>query len=200
MARQKSYDREEAVIKATNAFREHGYQNLGIRAIEELVGIGRFAIRTDFDGKEGLFKEALATYTKEYTELVIQPIREADDISALEGFFERSASEEYDARLNHGCLLVNTMIETPTYQYPEFNAYTQPHFDSLKEAVFELVNKAKINGTVKESVNATHAAEFINGALISMNVMNRDANNIKGTEGYADMVLATIASWKTNAK
>jgi TetR/AcrR family transcriptional repressor of nem operon len=189
MARQKSYDREEAVIKATNAFREHGYQNLGIRAIEELVGIGRFAIRTDFDGKEGLF-----------TELVIQPIREADDISALEGFFERSASEEYDARLNHGCLLVNTMIETPTYQYPEFNAYTQPHFDSLKEAVFELVNKAKINGTVKESVNATHAAEFINGAIISMNVMNRDANNIKGTEGYADMVLATIASWKTNAK
>ena len=110
MARQKSYDREEAVIKATNAFREHGYQNLGIRAIEELVGIGRFAIRTDFDGKEGLFKEALATYTKEYTELVIQPIREADDISALEGFFERSASEEYDARLNHGCLLVNLSL------------------------------------------------------------------------------------------
>ena len=196
MARQKSYDREDAIVKATNAFREHGYQNLGIRAIEELVGIGRFAIRTDFGGKEGLFKEALACYTKEYFDVVSGPIREANTLSVLEALFSRPKATEYDTRLNHGCLLVNTMIEAPSYHYPEFNAYTQAYFDEIKDAVKGLVERAKANGTVKKTVNADHAAEFVKGVLIASNVMNRDANDITTSAGYIDMVLATITSWK----
>lgn len=43
MARQKSYDRQDAIAKARDAFRQYGFQTLGIRAIEDIVGIGRFA-------------------------------------------------------------------------------------------------------------------------------------------------------------
>lgn len=43
-------------------FEKRPSKALGIREIEETIGLGRFAIRTEFSDEEGLFIKALKDY------------------------------------------------------------------------------------------------------------------------------------------
>ena len=124
MARQKNYDREDTVRKARDAFWEHGYQNLGVRAIEDIVGVGRFAIRTDFNGKEGLFIEALTSYREELLLNVVRPIQEADDLSVFDRILTLMTDPEGHSCSKYGCLFVNTMVENASLQNKEFQDFT----------------------------------------------------------------------------
>lgn len=196
MARQKSYDREEAVGKARDAFWEHGFQNLGIRAIEDIVGVGRFAIRTDFKGKEGLFLEALALYREDLVRDIVQPIREADDLCVLKDILTRITTPRKGSCGKFGCLLVNTMVENASLQNAKFREYTKVHFDDLLDAIIGLLDRAKANGQVRSDVDSVAAAEFMRGAMMTISLLSRDSQDVTAPAGYLKMALATIDSWR----
>ncbi len=196
MARQKSYVREEAVSKARDAFWEHGFQNLGVRAIEDIVGVGRFAIRTDFKGKEGLFLEALALYRKDMVRDIIQPIRETDDLRVLEDLLTRGTTPRKGSCGKFGCLLVNTMVENASLQNAKFREYSNAHFDDLLNATIGLLKRAKASGEVRSDVDPEAAAEFMRGAMMTISLLNRDAQDVTAPAGYLKMALATIDSWR----
>ena len=75
MARAKSYDREVAVEAAMLAFWRKGYGALGVREIESETSINRFALQTDFGGKQGLFLEALQKYLAISDETALKPLQ-----------------------------------------------------------------------------------------------------------------------------
>ena len=199
MARQKSYVREDAVRKARNAFWEHGFQNLGIRAIEDTVGVGRFAIRTDFNGKEGLFLEALALYREELQYDIIQPIHDADDISILEELVIGMTKPQDKYCSEYGCFLANTLVENASLQNEKFRQYTSTYFSELLNSTSDLIKRAKAKGSVRNDVNPTHASEFFRGAMMTMSYLNRDAQDLSASAGYLEMALVTIDSWRKDS-
>ena len=84
MGRAKKVDRELARKSALSAFWVHGYNSLGVRKLEELTGINRFALQTEFGGKAGLFGEILDAYTAEWDNNYLEPVRNGnlDDLAA----------------------------------------------------------------------------------------------------------------------
>ncbi len=198
MARQKNYDREDAVRKARDAFWEHGYQNLGVRAIEDIVGVGRFAIRTDFNGKEGLFIEALTLYREELLRDIVKPIQEANDLSVFDRILTQMTDPENHSCSKYGCLFVNTMVENASLQNKEFQEFTDKHFNKLSLVTTELIDRLKSQGLVKKDIDTEAAAEFVKGSFIASSLMSRDAHDASASAGYAKMALSTIHSWKVN--
>jgi len=200
MARQKKYIRDKAISSARDAFREYGFHALGIRSIEDLVGLGRFAIRTDFQGKDGLFKEALALHREERAREVIQPLRDAEDISALEKLLDCAIDPTGNlTSAKFGCLFVNTMVENAALQNAEFKEYTNGHFEDVRKAVIGLIERAKANGSVRADVDAVAAADFIKGSFMAIALLARDAQDVSAATGYVRMVLTAIASWRPDA-
>ncbi|MEJ6403730.1 TetR/AcrR family transcriptional regulator [Yoonia sp. 2307UL14-13] len=110
MARPKSYNRDEAITKACYAFWEHGYAALGIRAIEDLTGLNKFAIRTEFGGKEGLYLAALTHYHQAAKHTVLAPLK-TGGLPAIRDFFTGLISDGSINSSPWGCLMVNTGIE-----------------------------------------------------------------------------------------
>lgn len=198
MARQKNYDREDTVRKARDAFWEHGYQNLGVRAIEDIVGVGRFAIRTDFNGKEGLFIEALTSYREELLRNVVRPIQEADDLGVFDKILTQMTDPENHSCSKYGCLFVNTMVENASLQNKEFQDFTDKHFKKLHLATTELIDRLKSKGLVKNDIDTESASEFIKGTFIACSLMSRDAHDATASMGYIKMALTTINSWKVS--
>ena len=198
MARQKNYDREDTVRKARDAFWEHGYQNLGVRAIEDIVGVGRFAIRTDFNGKEGLFIEALTLYREELLRDIVKPIQEANDLSVFDRILTQMTDPENHSCSKYGCLFVNTMVENASLQNNEFQEFTDKHFNKLSLVTTELIDRLKSQGLVKKDIDTEAAAEFVKGSFIASSLMSRDAHDASASAGYAKMALSTIHSWKVN--
>ena len=62
MGRKRKVDRDTARQSALSAFWVNGYSGLGVRQLEELTGINRFAVQTEFGGKDGLFLDIASLY------------------------------------------------------------------------------------------------------------------------------------------
>ena len=196
MARRKNYVRKEVVQKARDAFWKRGYRALGIREIESLLCVGRFAIRTDFKGKEGLFLEALQSYRKEEETNIIAPLDAGEDLTVLEDLLTYFITPSEITYRKFGCLLVNTMVENATLQNPKIKKHTTEHFANIRTAIIRLVKRAKAKGAVREEVNVKAAGDFIIGSLMAIGLINRDAQDVTAATGYVKMVKATIASWR----
>ncbi|SOH95344.1 transcriptional regulator, TetR family [Monaibacterium marinum] len=199
MARQKSYDRQDAVAKARDAFREHGFQTLGIRAIEDIVGIGRFAIRTEFGGKDGLFLEALKLYGQDIRRTIVAPIEQSDTLDTLDRLWSSEADIANGAGEKYGCLYLNTTVENAALQNDAIREQTAAYFNHLLVAATGLVERAKAKGEVREDVDAHAAGEFVKGMMMASALINRDAGDVAASEGLRKMARATVNSWRVSA-
>ena len=196
MARHKGYVREEAVQKARNAFWEHGYRALGIRAIEQVVGLGRFAIRTDFKGKEGLFLEVLQAYRTDGQTSVTPLIDAGDDLSTIEEILTRLITPAEGSHRKFGCLMINTIAENGTLQNPAFKKETTQYFGDIRAAIIRLLERARAKGEVRKEVDLESAGDFVIGCLVAIHLINRDAQDITAATGYVKTAMTTIDSWR----
>ena len=184
------------MARARDAFRENGFQTLGIRAIEESVGIGRFAIRTEFGGKEGLFLEALKLYREDMRQIFIEPMQQAEDLDVFERFMSASFDPESDINGKFGCLFLNTTVENAALKNSDIREITDAYFSELLSAITGVVERAKANSTVRKEVDSKDAAEFVKGVLMAAAVINRDAGDVSASKGMISMALDTIDSWR----
>lgn len=196
MARQKSYVREKAIEDACYAFWKHGYRALGIRMIEETIGLGRFAIRTEFNGKKGLFLEALENYRERGKKFVIAPIDAGNDLAALQDLLTANVTPQEGGAGHFGCFFVNTIVENAALQMPEAKALTDGHFNDVRAAAGRLIDRAKTSGEVRDDVDGKAAGEFMVGALMAIGLIIRNAGDVTAASDYVAIANATIASWR----
>ncbi|UWR14897.1 TetR/AcrR family transcriptional regulator [Sulfitobacter sp. M368] len=195
MARPKSYNRAEVVDRVRDLFWKHGYQGLGIRAIEEETGLGRFAIRTEFGGKEGLMLEALASYTGDTDTYVHQVLRARDDTEAIVEILEGMVTPHPETMRHLGCLMVNTSVENAALDSGPLREATNKHFDTLRDEVAALLIRGRAHGKVRIDVDPASGAEFVKGAVIAAMVLNRAAGDASGGAGFISEAVRTVRGW-----
>ena len=195
MARPKSYKRDEVIGRVRDAFWKHGYQGLGIRAIEEETGLGRFAIRTEFGGKEGLMAEALEVYSKDTETYVYDVLAARDDVEAIAEVLEGMIAPHPDTMRHFGCLMVNTTVENVNVGSEVFRKATNRHFERLEQEVVGLIRRGLAKGLVKPGVDPNTAAGFVRGSVMAVMVMNRAAGDVTGGAPFVQQAVATIRDW-----
>ncbi len=199
MPRAKNYVRSSAVEKARDAFWQFGYDALGVRAIEELTGLNRFAIQTEFGGKEGLFLEALELYAQTAIEHIIEPIS-AGGLPAIKQFFNQTATLQKDDPRVFGCLMVNTVIENAAHNHPELKKHTDAHYARMLGAFSAALNNAKDAGDIGEDFNIEEAASFLLSLAMGIQVYIRMTGSVCAARHQAGMALKTIDSWQKRHK
>lgn len=195
MARPKSYDREEVILRVRDSFWKHGYQGLGIRTIEEETGLGRFAIRTEFGGKEGLMVEAMKAYTADTETYVYAKLAESEDVQTLVDMLDGMVAPHPETLRHFGCLMVNTTIENAEIDSDVLRAGTNHHFERLRSEAHDLVMRAQAAGSAKTDIEPAAAAEFVVGSVMAVMVMNRASGSASGGKGYVAEAARTIQSW-----
>ena len=64
MARPKEFDRDEALERALNLFREKGYEATSVGELVNAMGVQRQSLYDTFGDKHGLFRAALERYSQ----------------------------------------------------------------------------------------------------------------------------------------
>ena len=160
MPRPKKYNRSEAVEKACNSFWQHGYSSLGVRALEQQTGLNRFAIQTEFGGKEGLFLEALAVYSRETEEQYLRSLREGN-LDHIETLFSQLATPSGNGCRIYGCLMVNTIVENTELASSRIKERTDQHFERFKTAFNTALLNAQSHGQLSKSFNLEEGVAFL---------------------------------------
>jgi len=198
MPRPKNYDRSTALEKARDAFWQYGYDALGVRAIEQLTGLNRFAIQTDFGGKQGLFLEALEHYAQAAITHIIEPIR-AGGLSEIKHFFTKIATlQKQDPRV-FGCLMVNTVIENAAHNHLELKKRTDAHYARMLDAFKSALGNARDAGDIAEDFDTEEAASFLLSLAMGMQVHIRMTGSVTSVRHQAHMAVKTIDSWQKYA-
>jgi TetR/AcrR family transcriptional repressor of nem operon len=194
MARARKVEIGTARALALSAFWSHGYQSLGVRKLEELTGINRFMLQTEFGGKQGLFLETIDSYISQWDENYLIQIR-AGNIDQIVHFFNLRASNATAPEANNGCLMINTLCEG------------QVEDSEIKDRVFKFMRlmrsslrlalcNERSQGSLKKSVDIDEASEMLANALIGMNVTIKLHGKNEAAQAAAKQLCKTVLSWR----
>jgi len=195
MARPKSYDRNEALVRACNAFWEHGYEALGVRAIEEKTGLNQFAIRTEFGGKEGLFLEVLKLYADQAEKVALAPMK-IGGIDALNQFFENLINPTSPTSSMWGCLIVNTGVENAKTGNRKFAAATRYYWQSMNAHFVFALQASKDIGELASDLDVVEASNTLVIAVMGVHTQNRLSGSPSAGKPMVKMVQEWLRGWR----
>jgi len=195
MPRPKSYIRSEAVEKARDAFWQHGYNALGVRAIEENTGINRFTIQTEFGGKQGLFLEALDNYVELSLVTIITPLSQGG-LNAIRHFFSSLVTPQNHDTRDFGCLMVNTVVENASLGNAELKKRTDAHYQRMLNALESALQVARQQGEVDADFDVEQSASLLLALAMGMQVYNRMNGSVSAAAHQANAALKIIDTWQ----
>ncbi|MDF2694591.1 MAG: Transcriptional regulatory protein [Labilithrix sp.] len=107
MARQKEFDRDDALGRALQVFWDKGYEATSTDDLLKAMGIGRQSMYDTFGDKHRLFIEALERYNAESSAALAERLSAGESpLTALESALFAIADESAASRAR-GCMGVN---------------------------------------------------------------------------------------------
>lgn len=192
MPRPKSYDRQDAIAKACNAFWTHGFQDLGVRELERLTGLNQFAIRSEFGGKEGLYIETLDYYCNAAITSEMAPMKQGG-IPEIIDFFQGLVTPGSMTSSDCGCLIVNTGIENARVQSPRLATVVKSYWDTLEAHFLQaLENEQAAQGDKVTFVPKTLAASLV-PAVMGVHAQNRSQQDQTAGQPLVDLISSVLA-------
>lgn len=195
MARPKTYDRKKAIERACYAFWNHGYTALGVRELEKLTGLNKFAIRTEFGGKEGLYLEALRYYVDAANVMVLAPMR-VGGIETIDAFFKGLVTKGCVNSSPWGCLIVNTGIENAELKRPPLQAASDEYWSTLAQHFEAALRRSIEAGEIDQKLDVDEASEGLVTAVMGVHTMNRVSGAHDAGASLVKMVRDLINSWR----
>lgn len=169
----KQYDETEVIEKAMRAFWAHGYTGTSVADLIAATGINRGSLYSAFDGKRRLFLTALRHYDKLHRRDFLARIElEHAPKDAIIEVFTLAAALRGNGTTPAGCLLVNTAIELAPHD-EEVAGLVQSSFDDVEDFFKRMVERAKRERTVPQSLSASPAAKALLGLFLGLRVLAR---------------------------
>jgi AcrR family transcriptional regulator len=196
MARQRSYDRQEAVERACRAFWEHGFQALGVREIEQLTGLNQYAIRSEFGGKEGLYLEALKFYSDAAIATALAPLN-GGGLAEILAFLENLVADGSMTSSPWGCLIVNTGVENARVRSKKLEAAANMYWDVLESHFRQSLENACARGEIAPDLDCGATAKGLVTAVMGVHVRNRCARAHDGGQELVGLVCSHLNSLAT---
>jgi TetR/AcrR family transcriptional repressor of nem operon len=198
MGRARKVSRELARESALSAFWVHGYKGLGVRKLEELTGINRFALQTEYGGKTGLFGEILDAYTSAWDDGYLEPVR-SGNLDDLAAYFLQRASKAARAEANSGCLMINTLSEG-NLDAPQISERVSGFLDHIQSTFAQALHNERAQGSLISHLDIKAASQMLLSSMIGMNIFIRMKGNSEAALPTALGLQTTIMSWRTPAK
>ncbi len=143
MPRPPEYERSEVLHRAMETFWRKGYNATSMKDLTNATGLQPGSLYGAFESKRSLFLETLETYYElnmsGLDERLCQDISPADRIR---GLFERIIEASTRDPDNKGCMMVNTLLETPADD-SEINDRLREMFDSVENKLRDIITEGQ---------------------------------------------------------
>lgn len=173
MPRTLEFDRERALIRAMKLFWAQGYNATSLSALLNSMEIQRSSFYASFGDKKSLFIECLRLFGERTAKLALA---DDDQQQAPEQqiwrFFAATLLDVPDARLQHGCLLVNSILELADTD-PQLCALSSQQLAAVERALESALEQARQQGRWHSQLSATQAARYLTTINQGLRVQSR---------------------------
>jgi AcrR family transcriptional regulator len=192
LGRPRSFDRKEALSKATLVFWRYGYDATSIAMLTDAMGIRAPSLYAAFGDKRKLFEEALGYYAETDGAFILRTFREETDArAAVERLLREAAVMFSDRSHPPGCLVI-TSATNCSPQSVEVENHLRSYRALTVRALEETMSNAKAKGRLPASVDVRALALFYSSVLQGMSAQARDGASRK----ELDAIVATaLSAW-----
>jgi TetR/AcrR family transcriptional repressor of nem operon len=163
MPRQREFDSEDVLQKATTLFREKGYFATSVDDLIKCTGVGTYGLYSVYGDKKGLFLAALDTFRDKYVSQLLRNLEEPDSSwPAISEYFscviELAGTE--NGRL--GCLMCTTSNQMIGVD-PDIDKRLQQHFRRLRRVFYRSIINAMQNAEIGKNIDPEISADYLLG-------------------------------------
>lgn len=170
---EKQYNQTEVVERAMHAFWAHGYEGTSVSDLVEATGINRGSLYSAFDGKRGLFVEALRHYDRRHRSGFLDKVgKRHSPLNAIVAVFEAAAAGVGKDGKPAGCLLVNTALELSPHD-PEVGSLVQASFREVEKFFHRMIEDGKASGAFGASLDSGKTAKTLLSMFLGLRVLAR---------------------------
>jgi AcrR family transcriptional regulator len=190
MARPKEFDRDLALQKAMMVFWEKGYAATSAADLVQAMGIGRQSLYDTFGDKHQLYLEALALYSEASVAELVQSMRAARPLEAIESMLMAFAArpEKQNAL---GCMGINSICELGL-QDEAVNAVRERSGAPLRTSLIALLEQAKAAGDADPALDAAAGADFILATLAGMKVIAKGGADARALRSVGALAVQAL--------
>jgi len=143
MPRPPEYDRSEVLHRAMELFWRKGYNATSMKNLTSATGLQPGSLYGAFESKRSLFLETLETYYELNMHGLDERLgRDESPADRIRGVFERIIEASTQDPDNKGCMMVNTLLETPADD-TEINDRLREMFESVENKLKEVITEAQ---------------------------------------------------------
>ena len=190
MARTKDFDENEVLTRAMNIFWSRGYNATSMEDLVCGLGISRSSLYGTYTDKHTLYIKALENYQQiggaKIQEIVNTPASAKETIKKL---IEHATYGATDGEKRVGCFMVNAEVEVAAFDKTVNNLVCKKD-QQLEDVFFQVIQKGKKNGEIKNKQDARVLARFISNSIKGMQVSTKSTTDLSA---FDDIIAITVS-------
>jgi TetR/AcrR family transcriptional repressor of nem operon len=191
MARQREFDCDEVLDRATRLFWQRGYGGTSLRDLEHAMGIGRTSIYAAFGGKEELFLAVVDHYDRHYSIKLRQALAAGGGVrAAVERYFDELLKAFNDPGLPLGCLVTNVGVEGDRGT-TRLGRKIAASIARTEDVFYELLRDGQARGEIDRAADARAMARYFVAATHGLSTL---AKALPNPSALVDVVAATLGT------
>ena len=194
-----SFNRNEAIEKATLLFLEKGYHATSMRNLQQALDLRPGSIYASFGSKEGLFKEVLRCYAKRnLTSLKYCIESSASPLGALKIYIEEAVIESANVTdtvtlPNSMCLLVKTISEL-TEENHQLLTESKRLLEMIQGAFIVLLTEAQSAGQLAAGQDLERLAHYVQMQITGLRIYAHTNDKARVNQLICDLFNSIKAS------
>ena len=190
MARQKEFDRDEALHKAMEVFWARGYEAASIQDLVQHMGVNRQSIYDTFGDKHALFLQALDRYREIQRQRVFELLERPGSVKRnlrrlFQGVIDRAVSGEG----KRGCFVGNAMSELAG-RCEETAARACSSVGAAEKTLQRALQRGKEQGEFPRDLDTRAVARFLFSSLQGLLLL---AKATRDRKLLSDVVKVTLS-------
>lgn len=188
--RPRSFDREQALLRAMEVFWAKGYEGAAISDLTGAMGIASPSLYAAFGSKEGLFAEAVELYGRTEGPEIWDAVANAPTVKeAFAGYLSATARAFTRPGKPAGCMVVLSAIHAANASAAVCEALRLSRVDS-QGGLKARLDCAVANGELPAGVDTAAVAAFYITVQQGMSIQARDGATHEALQKVADSAMA----------
>lgn len=192
MPRPVEFDREQVLRDAMLQFWRHGYHKTSVRDLTAATRLQPGSLYGAFTNKRTLFLKSLDYYSEALQASVDQVLRSKErPLARIHRFFSLLLDETVRDPEEKGCLLVNTLLETPIEER-EITQRAAGALACVERAFADVLDEAKRSGELPPEADAGALAEMLMTGIFGLRVYAKMQPSRGTLAGITETLLSTL--------
>jgi AcrR family transcriptional regulator len=191
MGRNRTYDRNEVLEIAMAIFWKKGYEGTHLQELVSATKLNRFSLYKEFDGKQGIFSEAINKYLND-AQTYYQPLlQKPSGLSNILSYFD---SIQFSKGF-YGCFAVKTLSEQHIVDEDEF-IKVKVFFLKIEQAYYDNLRIAQDNLEISKNKNTIALSKLLMTIDLGLSIYGIIASNNSDDKlitGLIKDLLGTVA-------